>query len=153
MKRPVVSYSISTRAGRSTRVQTMAEVASTSPDWTPWVNVGRAEARTIAGMARPDASAAPLAAIRRRRLIVNGWGMAFRSPARRTRVEVRRSMQRRVEGRMTYLWRSFAAGRRGQPFAAENLSASAAATAGGTKPETSPPSRAISFTSREAIAW
>ena len=34
-----------------------------------------------------------------------------------------------------------------------NFSASARATMGGTKPEMSPPSRAISLTSREAIAW
>jgi hypothetical protein len=47
LKLSVVATSMSMREGRSARAHTMLASPETSPDWTPWVIVGRSAARLM----------------------------------------------------------------------------------------------------------
>ena len=51
LKLSVVATSTSMREGRSARAQTTPESIDTSPDWMPWVMIGRSAARLKAGLA------------------------------------------------------------------------------------------------------
>ena len=71
LKLSVVATSTSMREGRSDRAQTTPESVDTSPDWMPWVIIGRSAARLRYGLKIPlmavtDSDDAAVAANRRR---------------------------------------------------------------------------------------
>src|SRR5712692_4969641 len=72
LKLSVVATSTSMRAARSARAHTMPESTDTSPDWMPWVMIGRSFARLREGLAMPPstvtAAVAPAVDKNRRRV-------------------------------------------------------------------------------------
>ncbi len=58
LKLSVVATSTSMRAARSARAQTTPELTDTSPDWMPWVMIGRSLARLREGLAMPPSTVA-----------------------------------------------------------------------------------------------
>src|SRR6266511_542040 len=72
LKLSVVAASTNKHAARSARAQTMPESTDTSPDWMPWVMIGRSPTRLREGRAMPPstvtAAVAPAVDKNRRRV-------------------------------------------------------------------------------------
>src|SRR4051812_32535602 len=79
LKLSVVDHSKTALAGRSARDHSTARSKAASPDWMPWVMIGRAAARLMRGAAiEPSKAAAPKALLPRRKRRRERWFSARR---------------------------------------------------------------------------